>query len=54
MAKKLIYTPDGKPVEVEAVDAVEYVERCGYTHELPPPVDEKPAKAKKGEEQPPA
>jgi len=30
-----VYDPEGNAVEVEPVDAREYVEHCGYTYEVP-------------------
>lgn len=30
---KTVYDPEGNAVEVEPVDAREYVEHCGYTYE---------------------
>ncbi|MFZ2172395.1 MAG: hypothetical protein WAW61_22505 [Methylococcaceae bacterium] len=30
-----VYDPEGNAVEVEPVDAREYVEHCGYTYEAP-------------------
>lgn len=36
MAKVIIYNPNGDEVEVEAIDAKEYCDFCGYT--LTPPV----------------
>jgi hypothetical protein len=33
MALVTVYDPDGNPVDVEPVDAREYIEHCGYTRE---------------------
>jgi hypothetical protein len=43
MAKHTVYTPDGKAVEMEPVDARECVAHCGYSYNHPSSEENNPA-----------